>query len=1793
MKRRILLSVISFLVLMPLLRAQCPNLDFSNRDFTGWKCYTSYSNYYDSNNVYHCKTYYDSLVWKEESAPISGRHTIISDPYGTDRHTCGGIYNDLPLIPDGYRYCARIGNYNVGGEAESIRYRIVVDSSNYLVAVHFAAVLEFSRHWDESESPRFGIRFQDTTGKPLPVGNLELSVKDTAQLINCYGVYWKDWDVLAVNLSPWIGQTVELVIYAMDCGKSGHYGYGYAVCECGVKGNERYCSNSSVAELSAPFGFSYYCWVDSAGKVLDTVQRIKIINPQIGTEYRCFMSNVQGSKDTISLRIRQTLISPSIMCQRDSLTPFIRLANRSVISGSKLANQTWQINRQGGGTEYISRDSVFDYCFKDTGMYEVMLTVETANGCSDTCSRRFRVAPVPTDVEMVAFLNPAKDTLSDVHSFYPEVRVANHGKHDVYFTDAYVELYDSNMFLIRKLTESVGTIPRDDTLSFRFKDSLRCTDFTGMYFLKAYLNGKYMNDISSSNDTLLKPLYLQYPDTVKLSVTKVDVLCYNDFVDRWLSDYSTMEINTPIRIRANITKYSNYLMGTKDSVRLTAVVSDSLGRMLQSQSVWIASSVSYDNAPYTFPVEMVTPCYAPCYKGQFYVSVFFDACSKDLVHVDDTCTVRRNCLWSDSIDIQILSVRPQADSIYGRSVMSAVVEICNSGNVEAWYTYLEVHVTDSAGNLIKKLTRNTIVNIQSKDTLRFVFSSYQVPDYTGVYRLKAVANVNVDVDKTNNTLEYVAHCFSYKHVLEIISVRPDADSLEGRNETFPILLVCNTGSYGLQNTVIQVHVLDSSSKLVSQLSDTLPTLLPGDTAEFGFKSLYSVPDYTGTYRMMAICDVDTALFDAHCFKRPDTADVELVWVKPYKDTLEGLSWLSAKIKISYYSNNSNSPSSITVYPEVILLDSSGRIVGTNSKFCGVFIRKNETKEETLCPNTYIVGFDVPNYTGYYYLKTYVSWDGSCNMLVSNDTVVYKAYCYKHQFVDVQLVSVRPQKDSVEGRTKNAPVVTVTNVGNLDAHNIALNVVVMSSGWKILASLTDTIPFLAAGDTLVKKFTSFFLTPDYNGIYTMQAYHTTDKDESNGHDSADYRTLCFKHPDTLDIEMVSILSPAEKEVLQGRVSFSPIVRAKLLWGNDTATGLLFKAELYDHKGQLVDTASVRDTRIWESGDNNLINFPSMCPPNYLESYRLKIFYAPQTEDPNLKNDTLETTGRCSYTVDLAATGLLYPSPDSIQRGGSIICPQISISNLVNNDVDSVTVCCHVLDWKGKVVDTVFEFVGKVEGWETNGYLLKRGYVVPNYSGRYFLKVWPYCDHLDLKQSNDTLLVRLNAYRFDTVDISLIEIALSSADTLWGESHVQSVLRLTNRSVLDVNGFGVWIEATDSAGRVLRTWEEGNLSIKAGDTLSVRCSKTIQLPNYTGKVCIRAAVSQYPKNYALLENDTLVQCFQCLHRDTVDVALTTLVYPTVNKVLPGNTEVRPQVRVVNRGNVEADSLVIDALVYDQSGTLTDSLSGMIVLLEEGADTLYTFPTAYLVPNVEGSYTLKLQVHAPYGDACLANNVLQCQLRSRKNNAVDLQLLSVTLSDTGVLVGNAWVYPTVRVANPLRNADANDVKVYVEVQDSAGQRLGILRDELALVPLADTVELVFADTFQVPNYTGNFWVKAYVEVVLHEADRSNDTLLCAYFCQSSDAVPTVAIDSWQLGQNLPNPATGMTQVPVTLPEPGRVLLQIHSAEGRLLYRGEHAVMDGKTLLPLDLAGYAAGVYYYSVEYRGERKVRKMVVE
>ncbi|MBO7623780.1 MAG: T9SS type A sorting domain-containing protein, partial [Bacteroidales bacterium] len=84
----------------------------------------------------------------------------------------------------------------------------------------------------------------------------------------------------------------------------------------------------------------------------------------------------------------------------------------------------------------------------------------------------------------------------------------------------------------------------------------------------------------------------------------------------------------------------------------------------------------------------------------------------------------------------------------------------------------------------------------------------------------------------------------------------------------------------------------------------------------------------------------------------------------------------------------------------------------------------------------------------------------------------------------------------------------------------------------------------------------------------------------------------------------------------------------------------------------------------------------------------------------------------------------------------------------------------------------------------------------------------------------------------------------------------------------------------------------------------------------------------------------------------------------------------------------------------------------------------------------------------------------------------------------------------------------------------------------------------------------------------------------------------EGWNLGQNEPNPASSVTAIPFNVPLDGRVVLSVMGVNGQLLHREEIDATAGANRVELQLETLPAGLYYYSMEYRGQRQVRKMTV-
>lgn len=208
---------------------------------------------------------------------VNGRHTVITQQ-GLD----GNTSNQLSVIPPGEQYSVRLGNDNVGAEAESISVDISIDTNNFdLLILKYAAVMEDPGH-SLPEQPRFKFDILDTQNNPIDPGCLSADFIANPSLgwNSSYwgGVLWKDWTNVGVDISSFHGQTIRVRLTTYDCSQSGHYGYAYFLLTCGQKHiSIDVCGDVAEYTYSAPSGFNYnWFWFDDPTHSISTNQTVSV-----------------------------------------------------------------------------------------------------------------------------------------------------------------------------------------------------------------------------------------------------------------------------------------------------------------------------------------------------------------------------------------------------------------------------------------------------------------------------------------------------------------------------------------------------------------------------------------------------------------------------------------------------------------------------------------------------------------------------------------------------------------------------------------------------------------------------------------------------------------------------------------------------------------------------------------------------------------------------------------------------------------------------------------------------------------------------------------------------------------------------------------------------------------------------------------------------------------------------------------------------------------------------------------------------------------------------------------------------------------------------------------------------------------------------------------------------------------------------------------------------------------------------------------------------------------------------
>ncbi|MFZ4401773.1 MAG: T9SS type A sorting domain-containing protein [Bacteroidales bacterium] len=137
-------------------------------------------------------------------------------------------------------------------------------------------------------------------------------------------------------------------------------------------------------------------------------------------------------------------------------------------------------------------------------------------------------------------------------------------------------------------------------------------------------------------------------------------------------------------------------------------------------------------------------------------------------------------------------------------------------------------------------------------------------------------------------------------------------------------------------------------------------------------------------------------------------------------------------------------------------------------------------------------------------------------------------------------------------------------------------------------------------------------------------------------------------------------------------------------------------------------------------------------------------------------------------------------------------------------------------------------------------------------------------------------------------------------------------------------------------------------------------------------------------------------------------------------------------------------------------------------------------------------------------------------------------------------------------------------------------------------DTVQYSFPNPMNVPS--GSSFSFCVFTRLANDAYKYNDTI-----CKSVLIGNTITVNDksvFWLGQNRPNPTTGLTNIECSLPYAGELKFAMTNLYGQKIYTFNQQMDEGKHLITLNVNDLSAGVYYYIIELHGRRLMKKMII-
>ena len=509
------------------------------------------------------------------------RHTVNTDVNAKDP-----IINDLFVIPNGETSSIRLGNWEVGAEAESVTYSYIVDSETPILLLKYAAVMENPRH-NLSNQPRLTLNVYDSDNMLVDLKCMSFDFISSVDLgwnsLNDGSLFWIDWTFVGIDLSSYVGQNLKIQITNYDCEQKGHYGYFYFHLSCKEKKIKSLaCGNNGYTTFWAPEGFEYkWYYFDGLNKIEKGSEQTLTV-PLDGTEYFCDINQVGNSDCLYTLSAvansRYPIADFSIR-QISECVDTLYLTNLSAVSIDGIKKNIpyedcdeaiWDLGDGRKINQYDISDTPIFYA--DGGTYTIKLTAKLLgeDNCIDVYSKTVTVKGYKDVYESEFDATICKGDVYDFRGriltesgvYYDSIKTEygcdsvcklNLYVNETYLYDNYIELCEGDVFLFRGKEiyepgiyyDSLKTVSGCDSVYkliyniatsyvFEFKDSICSNKFYDFRGKKINKSGVYYDSLKtvSGCDSIYKLTLKVIPSYLfktKEVICSSDTLFYRDF----------------------------------------------------------------------------------------------------------------------------------------------------------------------------------------------------------------------------------------------------------------------------------------------------------------------------------------------------------------------------------------------------------------------------------------------------------------------------------------------------------------------------------------------------------------------------------------------------------------------------------------------------------------------------------------------------------------------------------------------------------------------------------------------------------------------------------------------------------------------------------------------------------------------------------------------------------------------------------------------------------------------------------------------------------------------------------------------------------------------------------------------------------------------------------------------------------------------------------------------------------------------------------------------------------------